>query len=388
MRIAINRQCLLVALIASLPLIVSFEAGAATKTWTGNGVDAKWSTAANWSPVGAPTAGDDLVFPAGGLRPSNNNDTAAGTSYNTISFTGPVGGYSLQGNAIQLVAGITANNTGAQNIITLNVTLTGPQTFTVTGDRLQIFGTLSLGTNTLTINTTTLPSVLELDGAVAGTGGITATGSGYVYTQATDTYSGATNVNGGLFGVVFGGGLNTASVVTVSGFGTILQLVNGVGVGPVTVGSGSALYLDGGGISQIASVTDLTMQVNATFRVGMSSSSNYGQLNASGTVNLGGASLFLDWTYTSTLGTSFKVINKTSGGAVSGTFPGLPEGASFTDNGRTYWITYAGGDGNDVVITDGQPNVASAVPALGGAGLAVLVALLAMSALFVFRRAN
>ena len=39
-------------------------------------------------------------------------------------------------------------------------------------------------------------------------------------------------------------------------------------------------------------------------------------------------------------------------GAITGTFAGLPEGAKFTSNGRTYRITYQGGDGNDVVVTD------------------------------------
>jgi hypothetical protein len=36
-------------------------------------------------------------------------------------------------------------------------------------------------------------------------------------------------------------------------------------------------------------------------------------------------------------------------------FSGLAEGATFTGNGRTYKITYVGGDGNDVVLTDVTP---------------------------------
>ncbi|MFI5182525.1 MAG: hypothetical protein ACHQPI_14160 [Thermoanaerobaculia bacterium] len=386
MRTPRNREQLILALIGSFLVVLSFGADAATKTWTGGGANANWTTALNWSPSGAPASGDDLVFPAGGLRPTNNNDTAAATSYNTISFTGPVGGYSLQGNAIQLAAGITANNS-ASNLISLDITLTAPQTFVITGDRLQIFGTVNLGANTLAVNNATFPSVIEFDGPVTGTGGLTATGIGFVYIQATCTYSGPTNIGGGIFGVA-GGSLSTASAVSVTGAGAHLQLMNGVSVGPVTVGPGATLSCGVGGISQVGSVTDLTMQSGSTFELQMNSSSDYGQLNVSGTATLGGASLFMNWAYTSASGTAFKIINKTSPGAVSGTFNGLAEGAVFTDNGRTYWITYAGGDGNDVVITDGLPNESPrVVPTLGAAGLAALGVLLALSALFALRRA-
>jgi hypothetical protein len=84
----------------------------------------------------------------------------------------------------------------------------------------------------------------------------------------------------------------------------------------------------------------------------MFSASNYGQLTASGSVNLGGATLQLLWAFTSSPGNAFTILNKTSPGAITGTFAGLPEGAKFTSEGRTYRITYKGGDGNDVLVTD------------------------------------
>jgi hypothetical protein len=37
---------------------------------------------------------------------------------------------------------------------------------------------------------------------------------------------------------------------------------------------------------------------------------------------------------------------------VNGTFAGLPEGALFTQGGITYSISYVGGAGNDVVLTE------------------------------------
>ena len=37
--------------------------------------------------------------------------------------------------------------------------------------------------------------------------------------------------------------------------------------------------------------------------------------------------------------------------SVIGIFNGRPDGSTFTDSGRTFFINYHGGDGNDVEIT-------------------------------------
>src|SRR5262249_55073709 len=49
--------------------------------------------------------GDDLVFPAGAARLTNNNDFVAGTQFSTISFRGP--DYRISGNSIILLFNIT-----------------------------------------------------------------------------------------------------------------------------------------------------------------------------------------------------------------------------------------------------------------------------------------
>ena len=149
----------------------------------------------------------------------------------------------------------------------------------------------------------------------------------------------------------------------------------------------------------------------------MYSVTNYGQLNASGNVNLGGSNLIISFLFTSSTGNAFTIINKTSGGAVIGTFAGLPEGATFVSSGRTYQITYVGGDGNDVVITDitqggptatptttptltptPPPNVTptptpgpgpiATVPTLSPQLLALLGLALALVAIFVIRKTS
>ncbi len=77
------------------------------------------------------------------------------------------------------------------------------------------------------------------------------------------------------------------------------------------------------------------------------------QVAATGSVSLNGATLgaTLASGYVPTTGAQFTIINKTSAGAVSGTFAGLAQGATTSISGHSFSISYTGGDGNDVVLT-------------------------------------
>ena len=354
-----RRPHLFLGLVLFGALLSATAAQAVTRTWTGGGGDDNWVTAANWGGT-APNPGDDLVFPGGTPRLSPNNNFGAGTSFNTISFTGSSGGYTLVGNAFQLVAGINATNTAGSNTIQMGLTLTASQTFscTIPGglDRLNISGFVDLGAFTLTLNAAG-GSVIQQNGVISNTGGVTSTGTGIVFILSVCTYTGPTNVTAGDF-VLAGSTLSPTSVVTVSG--GLLQFANGASAGPVTA-TGGTVGCEGGGSSQIGNVTDLNLNVGSTLFMSMVTVSNYGQLNASGTVSLGGATLSLGFSFTSSTSDAFTIINNTGGGAVAGTFAGLPEGAMFAQNGRNYQITYVGGTGNDVVVTDLGP-VGGATP--------------------------
>jgi len=67
---------------------------------------------------------------------------------------------------------------------------------------------------------------------------------------------------------------------------------------------------------------------------------------------LGNAALSVVRGFSPTVGTQFRIVDNQTGGAVVGTFAGLPEGAGITLPANVFFsITYAGGDGNDVVLT-------------------------------------
>src|SRR4051812_16148680 len=76
----------------------------ASRIWTGGGAgNYAWTNPNNWNSgatLGAPHAGDDLVFAAGvpAASLSTNNDMNADTAFNSITIQGS--GYTLGGNEV------------------------------------------------------------------------------------------------------------------------------------------------------------------------------------------------------------------------------------------------------------------------------------------------
>ncbi len=142
-----------------------------TDTWTG-AVNNLWSNAGNWS-GGVPSAGEDLVFPAGVSQLTAANDLAGGQTYNSITIA--ASGYQLIGNQINLTAGITASYTSGTSLDNMNTTLGG--------------GTISVGTG----------AELDLGGAFSGTPGLDLTGGGTLAMVGAvgNSYLGTTTVDSG-----------------------------------------------------------------------------------------------------------------------------------------------------------------------------------------------
>jgi autotransporter-associated beta strand protein len=189
-------------------------------------------------------------------------------------------------------------------------------------------------------------SIINLNGVISGGGQLIQTGAGVTFVVANMTYTGATTVNAGNF-VLAGASLSPLSSVTVNG--GLIQYDNDAATGDLTA-VGGTVGCEGGGTNQTGHVANVDLQAGSTLVMQMSSVTNYGQLITTGGVSLAGT-LFLGFTFTSATGNAFTIISN-GGGAVTGTFAGLPEGSTLVANGRTYQITYVGGDGNDVVVTD------------------------------------
>jgi hypothetical protein len=134
-------------------------------------------------------------------------------------------------------------------------------------------------------------------------------------------------------------------------------------------GSGTAASLDfrggtfapgNGAATGRFSLTGAAKLRNATLNLLLNSTTagtGYSQVQAGGPVTIGAdTALQLTLGFIPTTGQQFRIIDNTGSSAISGTFDGLPEGATFFRSGRPFSITYKGGSGNDVVVTALAPD--------------------------------
>jgi autotransporter-associated beta strand protein len=170
---------------------------AATRNWLG--VTANWSNPDNWSPFGVPQNGDSLSFPVANpfIVFSMNNDLA-NLSLNTITFTGA--GYTISGNALTFIQGITDNHSGALNRVNCPVQFTsgGGRFNSIDVGQLEVNGTTTLANNQDLI-VTALVTNITVSGAIQGNGSLVKRGEGALFLRgnAANTYTGPTRVEQG-----------------------------------------------------------------------------------------------------------------------------------------------------------------------------------------------
>src|SRR4051812_16423137 len=140
-------------------LAAPLAASAADVTWSGaNANNSLWSTATNWAGATAPVAHDSLVFD-GFARLTPNNDFAAGTAFDGISFAPNAGAFTLVGNQFTLSGNINDDTPILSETINLPLTLNGNRLVGVTDN-----------------------AFLTIGGIISGTGfGITKTGNGTLF---------------------------------------------------------------------------------------------------------------------------------------------------------------------------------------------------------------
>jgi autotransporter-associated beta strand protein len=148
----------------------------APATWDGGGADNNWTTAANWVGDVAPIVADSLVFPAGAAQLTNVNNFAAGTLFASLSVT--AGGYVINGNAVTLATGITADIPGGESS-TLGLPLDGAGGLSKTSPGTLVLGAANsyLGVTTISNGTVGVRTNTALGSSGAGNETIVADGA-------------------------------------------------------------------------------------------------------------------------------------------------------------------------------------------------------------------
>jgi len=178
----------------------------------------------------------------------------------------------------------------------------------------------------------------------SGAGNLTKDGPTTLTLPGTSaSLTGPTTVNSGTLlvnGSQPGSAVSVDSGSTLGGNGT---------VGAVATTGGTVSPGDGPGILNVHG--NVTLDPSSTFAValdGPTPGTGYDQLNVTGTVNLAGSTLSPSVGFKPS-GESFTIIRST--GPIVGTFKGLRQGALLVIDKLPFTISYAGGNGDDVVLT-------------------------------------
>lgn len=177
------------------------------------------------------------------------------------------------------------------------------------------------------------------------------------------------NVNLELYSIGNIEGSTSYGRLTTSGTGT-LEITSSMGaLQPKFLDSALAEIITGGGLSFGSGfMTELEFNVNGPAVNVNAGESGYRRLRLEGTIDLSNTALSLTGTYAgAALGQKFSIIANDGSDAITGTFTGLADArritANFVGSGKSAWIDYLGGDGNDVDIVVGDPDIQVTDPA-------------------------
>jgi autotransporter-associated beta strand protein len=294
-----------------------------TATWTGTGSDIQASDGAVFENLGTFLAQNQGTFSQGLGAPSSFVDQGAftkSTDSGALTFSGVA--FNATGGTVDVQAGTLGLSGGG--------TETGASFSTETGATLEFSGSNAFSLDSGT--TFSGAGNLTKDGPTT----LTLSGNSVALTGPTTVNSGTLLING----AQPGSAVSVMSGSTLGGTGT----VGAVAATGATVNPG-----DGTGILNVEG--NVTLDGFSTFAVALNgpiAGTGYNQLNVSGTVNLGGSTLSASVGFTPSA-QSFTIIRSTS--PIIGTFAGLPEGAHLLIGGLPFTISYAGGNGNNVLLT-------------------------------------
>ncbi|MGE3517663.1 MAG: choice-of-anchor D domain-containing protein [Vicinamibacterales bacterium] len=194
---------------------------------------------------------------------------------------------------------------------------------------------------------TTFTGVIQ-DGS--GTVSLTKAGTGELLLSGANTYTGTTTVSAGVLRVNSSQPTSAVSLNggSLRGAGSVGAVTSTASSGTVAPGSSAnTATLGSGAIDWSTGAPTFSVRLD-----GANAGTEYDQLAVTGTVNLTGAALSVALGYAPTTGSSYRILDNDAADAITGTFAGLAEGATFTSGGYTFQISYVGGTGNDVVLTN------------------------------------
>jgi fibronectin-binding autotransporter adhesin len=209
---------------------------------------------------------------------------------------------------------------------------------------LQGSGTVNLGLAQLTTGGAGFTTTF--DGLITGNGSISLVkvGAGTFTLTGNNAYTGRTTVSGGIMLI---NGTNAPGLTTISG-GTL----GGRGqIGNVTAQGGT---LSPGTSPGILRIGNFIGNANATYRCELNNTNagtGHDQLSVTGTVNIGSSPLQLVLGNAGAVSNRYTILVNDGTDAITSVFSGLTEGSTFYASGTPFRITYQGGTGNDVVLT-------------------------------------
>jgi autotransporter-associated beta strand protein len=210
-------------------------------------------------------------------------------------------------------------------------------------------GKVNLGTGTsLTVSNDVS---CAFTGVISGPGAFNKRGTALMQLTGDNTYTGTTTISAGTLQI---DGSQLLSLVSVGngrlqGSGTVGEIDMSTSSAVVAPGASPGIFTSGnitpvGGNSARGS---LEIELN-----GSTPGTGYDQLNVQGSVTLNSRiSLNASLNFASWLSNSFTIISNDGTDPVVGTFNGLAEGATLAIGSEQFRISYTGGDGNDVVLT-------------------------------------
>ena len=364
---------------------ITFSAGlnGVATTTQGDVLSRNWAAEDPWIVLNG-THGDGVsaglvlwgenAYPAGGGYTALASNHGGVNVYVTVQpSTAPVGGGGAgMGGGIFVQDGGNLNVTGSLSVNGNSVTgASGGNAGSAFGAGLFLQG----ASGTITFQpgigqTQTIADAIADQSGSGGTAGnagvyaLTLNGAGTLVLAGSNTYTGATTIVAGTL-EVDGSIANSAVTVQTGG------VLDGNGTtGAVVVQSGATLAAGTG--AGMLNTGNLSLQAGATFAAeigGATAGTTYDQVNVTGTVALNGATLSASLINSfAPTGGSFTIINNDGVDAVSGTFAGLAEGATFALGSQNYRISYVGGTGNDVTVSVDNTIQLVSQTFLGGSG--------------------